>query len=212
MRLNDICQDIFCINMISRPDRADHFKEQMKKHDFQATFAIGIDGNTVENPHNLRKGEIGLIESYSRIIRWAQSQELESCLVFEDDATMVDDFNEKLELIKKVPSDWDFTMLGSNQYFLGAGGWPPEQVSENVLKCYSAYCAHAILWKKHMYEPILRWLGEKREPIDVSFTRLQTHFNCYAIYPSICYQYDNPSSILGWQPDYNAQGIFTNQY
>lgn len=212
MKLSELTENIFVMNLLSRPDRLGHFKEQMDKFNFRATICDAVDGSTLNNPTRLRNGEYGLIQTYKKIIQYCKDSEMPTALIFEDDATFVDDLEVKLEVYKNIPDDWDFIMLGSNQYFLGAGGYPPEKIADNILKCHTAYCAHAILWKSSMYDKILEMLSHECEPIDVTFTRLQIMFNCYAIYPSVCYQYDSDSSILGFNPGYNQRGVFTSEY
>lgn len=64
MKLNEISQEIWIINLLSKRNRPLHMKNQMDKFDFKAFFSAVTDSKDIINPTLLRdsKGTKGAVE------------------------------------------------------------------------------------------------------------------------------------------------------
>lgn len=195
------------INLPHRKDRLDEFHAESFLHKFRYTICEALSGADLPPVHNLRSGEVGLLASHKLAILNAKERNLDTVAIFEDDAEFVPDFNEKLSQLD-IPEDWDIFYLGANHYHLGAGAIPPEPVTENVMRIYSSYTTHAIVLKKHMFDPVISAIDFMQLPLDVVYCSLQRVYKVYAPCRNLCKQRDSHSDIIGFNPEYNKKGIY----
>ena len=79
---------IFCINLIEREDRYNFMKIQFEKiHNYPIEF--------VRNNKHIKGGRYGCFESHIQCIKMALKQNLDYCLVLEDDCVLAENFIEK---------------------------------------------------------------------------------------------------------------------
>jgi GR25 family glycosyltransferase involved in LPS biosynthesis len=80
---------IFCINLIEREDRYNFMQNEFKKiHDL-------LPENTIEfvrNNRHLKGGRYGCFESHIQCVKKALSQNLDYCVILEDDCTIKSNF------------------------------------------------------------------------------------------------------------------------
>ena len=115
-------QNIFCVNLKRRPDRLIEIKEELKKHNINVEFVVGIDGKTLNLPdmissdgEAIHKGDIGCAQSHLKIAKIAKQRGMKNYLVFEDDAQLIDNFNDVFPIyFSQLPQDWNFFYLGGN--------------------------------------------------------------------------------------------------
>lgn len=76
---------IFCINLIEREDRYNFMKIQFEKiHNYPIEF--------VRNNKHIKGGRYGCFESHIQCIKMALKQNLDYCLVLEDDCVLAENF------------------------------------------------------------------------------------------------------------------------
>ena len=79
----------------------------------------------------------------------------------------------------------------------------PIVVNEKVVKLHSTYSTHFIGIKKTLFDHIEIILSKYKEPLDVSYVKLQKIFNIYSFYPAIAKQIVDFSDIQNSITDYN---------
>ncbi len=208
MNLNNICPDIFVINLDRREDRLENCKIQAAQLGFSFERIPAIDGREVFNFTNLRPGENALNLSHLLAIDAAKHRGYKQTIVLEDDAEFVPDFNKKLALFYEVPLDWDLVYFGANLHHLGAGRITEEKVTDSVVKVYSAFTTHAMLIKDTVYDFVINEINNATAPLDIIYGQVQRKFNAYAFTPSLIKQTDGFSDIINFSQDYNSLGVF----
>ena len=200
MRISEIVDKVIVMNLERRTDRLKHCKEQAKKFNFQFDTFISTDAlliNEGDIPKHLRPGEYGLILTYLNVLNHCIASDLDSVLIMEDDFEFCYGLENRIDEISEIPEDWDLIYLGANHFHLGAGAIPPIKISENVLKLKSSFCAHAIIFKKHMILELKNKLSDTGNllPVDVALSEIQQSFNCYGFIKNLCKQFDSHSDI-----------------
>ena len=105
----------YCINMERNPERREMAQAEFEREGLDVTFFRATDGKA-EAPEKLfiTKSEWGCADSHIRVWRDMVEKGHEMALVFEDDITLVPNFNSKLqEVMSELPDEWDFVNLGT---------------------------------------------------------------------------------------------------
>ena len=109
MRLFDRFDKVYCVNLERRPDRMQHFKDQVIKYDlgeYQRFDAIdGKKLNMSDYNTNLNCGELGVILSNIEILRDAISNNYETIVVVEDDCLFLEDVKKIGHYFNYLPKD-----------------------------------------------------------------------------------------------------------
>ena len=116
---------VYIVNLHQRNDRWKDIYEYMNKLDISISRWEAIDGYNMDLPllaelaikNNDFKSQAGPLGcGWSHIELWhylLSSPTLSSFMIFEDDVSLVNNFNEKWEeYYKHLPSDWEFVYLG----------------------------------------------------------------------------------------------------
>ena len=206
MRLFDRFDKVYCINLDKRPDRLENFKNQVEKYDLgEFTRVSAVDGSNInlnEYGNDLKPGELGLVLTNLKIIKEAKENNYESILILEDDCSFTDEILNIENYFSKLPLDWDMLYMGGNHNtHMGVQG--PIVVNEKVVKLHSTYSTHFIGIKKTLFDHIEIILSKYKEPLDVSYVKLQKIFNIYSFYPAIVKQIVDFSDIQNSITDYN---------
>lgn len=209
MTLNDITPNIFVINLLRRTDRLEHIQEQSRRFDFDAMITAAVDAQEINNPTNLRPGEYALLLSHGKILTYARYMNLDKIIVLEDDADFVADTNERLSKEwQEIPSDFDLVYLGCNKQYLGAGRVPATDVSDNIIRLYSAFTTHAMVINSSIYDIVLDKIDQFNMPLDVIYSEVQKDCKAYGFKKNLAKQLDCHSDIIGFNPAYQAQGVY----
>ena len=121
--LNKIFEEIYYINLKSRPDKLKFIEDQLNKNNIIATKFEAVDANDVKRFHGkkyeLNKfnyGKVGCMESHRTIWLDCLKRNVSSVLILEDDVQFVDNFNQLMkEKLKTLPKNWNFLALGYNR-------------------------------------------------------------------------------------------------
>lgn len=133
---NNILDDleIYVINLKSRPQKRENIERQFLNQNMSGFIFDAIDGKKLDlheleanniispnsNKHNkkrqLRRGEIGCSMSHTTLWDMLLNSDKKYFLVFEDDAVLVDDFQNKLaDLLNELKDKkWDVLYLNEN--------------------------------------------------------------------------------------------------
>lgn len=185
MELKD--SKIYLLSLERRSDRRERFFAQNLPYKIDVFKAI--DAKNVIYRGRLKKGQVACKLSHMEIIRDAIKNKHTFITIFEDDAQITFDFNERIDLLKNIPEDWDMVYLGAHHYM------KPTPVSDGIGRCVTALSTVAYIINQRMYQTLLKEL--KRDMIlDVIYTNIiQQSYNCYCIFPNIVTQVDGYSDI-----------------
>ena len=180
MKLNNLSNSIYVINLKERLDRKEHITTQLKKIDCENYILFeGVNGKSVENPTRMPSGMFGLIKTYLNMYNDWKKNPQENILIIEDDCVFVDGFNKKLEeYISNVPNDWDMLYFGANHnYHMGE---KTITINEKCIKLNNSYSAHCVLIKPHVFEELIFGIQTFTIENDVMMANLQKKYNAYS--------------------------------
>lgn len=206
MKLFERFNKVYCINLERRSDRLENFKKQVQKYDlglfnvFKAYDGKNIDLNLYDT--NLKSGELGLILSNLDIINEAIEKKYDSILILEDDCVFTSEVKNIDTYFSFLPTDWDMLYMGGN-HNTHVGSVPPQKINDKVIKLHNTFSTHFIGIKSTIFPQIKNIISKYREPLDVSYTRIQKSFNVYSFYPAIAKQVVDFSDIQNQITDYN---------
>ena len=109
----------YCINLERNPERRESAQAEFAHEGLAVTFFRATDGKA-EAPEGLliTKSEWGCADSHIRVWKDMVENGHEMALVFEDDISLVPNFNLKLqEVLKELPDDWDYVNLDPNGFY-----------------------------------------------------------------------------------------------
>ena len=197
MKLNDVFDKIYCINLDRRFDRWEKAKKQFDKFGIEIERYSAIDGNIIQNETKLLNGELGILQSNLKIIEKAKEKGYKNILIFEDDVELIDDFDTKFEkCFKQVPKDWKFLYLGGNH----VGGLHP--VNKNVYKMFNSFAIHAIAINFELFDEIIKLLNNPEHPVDVIYGFLHRYYPSYTFKPPLAWQSEGFSDIQNEHKNY----------
>jgi GR25 family glycosyltransferase involved in LPS biosynthesis len=181
---------IYYINLDTRPDRNKHIQLQLYRHNLSANRLTAIRGN---------KGHDAMVackKSHQSIIETARNLKHNNICVLEDDVIFDDNFLNMADIcVSNIPDDWDLLFLGhcfSKPY--------TEAISRMIYRPINIFCTHCYCVHKKAYDTIIEYLSNTKYlymPIDHIYNYLhQKHIlNMYMCYPSIANQIPNISDI-----------------
>lgn len=203
MKLNDLSNSIYVINLKERLDRKEHITTQLKKIDCENYILFeGINGKSLENPTRMPSGMFGLIKTYLNMYNDWKKNPQENILIIEDDCVFVDGFNQKLEeYISNVPNDWGMLYFGANHnYHMGE---KTTTINEKCIKLNNSYSAHCVLIKNHVFEELIFGIQTFTIENDVMMANLQKKYNAYSSSEALTTQLVSYSDIQNKVMDYN---------
>ena len=211
-----------CVSLRRRPDRLDAFLSRVP-HDWPfASIKIlpAIDGKLCKPPAWWRQGggAWGCYRSHLKIIEDALNDDLQSVLIFEDDATFCDNFSAKaVKFISSLPADWEQAYLGGQHLTR------PVPHSDGVVAPRNVNRTHAYaLNGRAAMTKVYRWLNAadqwlSRNHIDHHYGRLHKNGGIKVFAPTewLCGQAADTSDISWkhvperwWQPGSRPDGVF----
>jgi GR25 family glycosyltransferase involved in LPS biosynthesis len=203
MKLNNLSNLIYVINLKERLDRKEHITTQLKKIDCENYILFeGVNGKSIENPTRMPSGMFGLIKTYLKMYDDWKKNPQENILIIEDDCVFVDGFNKKLEeYISNVPNDWDMLYFGANHnYHMGK---KTITINEKCIKLNNSYSAHCVLIKPHVFEELIFGIQTFTIENDVMMSNLQKKYNAYSSSEALTTQLVSYSDIQNKVMDYN---------
>ena len=137
---------VICVSLLRRPDRWGAFIDQLPD-DWpfgEVEYFPAIDGQKCPAPSwwNSGDGAWGCYQSHLTILADCLNRGIESCLFFEDDAILCDDFTPQVnQFLQELPDDWSMLYLGGEHYY--PDDHPPVRVSPHVYIPYNLNRTHA---------------------------------------------------------------------
>ena len=143
--LTDVFERVYVINLPRRKERLESFFQKIPA-DWPFRFPeqyVAIDGGLVPSPAwwDGGGGAWGCYKAHLRILEDCLSNEINSVLILEDDAVVVEGFAEKVqEFWKHLPEDWEMVYLGGQHIQENQG--LPRKVNDWVYKPFNINRCH----------------------------------------------------------------------
>jgi GR25 family glycosyltransferase involved in LPS biosynthesis len=129
--------------------------------------------------------------SHLALIKRARRRGYPAIMLFEDDAVLCTDFNQRLELfLREAPADWDMLFLGINSITNEIS------ITKHVHKLLNGWTTHAYILRQKMFDTVIRRMGwpPRNEP-DEYYNAMMPEHSCYVFLPCLSYQRDDWSDI-----------------
>jgi GR25 family glycosyltransferase involved in LPS biosynthesis len=199
MKINDIVDKVYCINLEKRIDRWTSAQKQFYQNDISVSRFEAIDGNTLNKYPSLARGAAGCLESHLLIINDAILNQYNSIAIFEDDVFFVENFNEKFSTFySQVPEDWQFIYFANNKFNATV-----EKISDNVEKICNGWSTHAMMLRGKVLKDLPDIISVGNHPVDVLYGIAQKYYPAYTAVPSLAGQIVDRSDVEGVVVDYN---------
>lgn len=203
MKLVDLSDSIYVINLKEREDRRIHIISELKKIECDNYVIFeAIDGKKIPNNTKLKSGMFGLINTYLSLYeKWKQTKK-NNILIVEDDCVFVPKFNDRLELyVNNIPQDWEMMYFGGNHnYHMGN---KTEKINEHCIKLSNTYSAHCVILKDYVFEELIENLKTFKIENDVMMANLQKKYKAYSPVNKLTSQIPSYSDIEQRFVDYN---------
>jgi len=204
--LNNVFQEIYCINLERRIDRWNESLNEFDKHNLNVKRFNAFDGNELHPLSGLNSGQLGAIYSHRGILQYAKENNLNSILILEDDVQFDENVNQKfLSIYERVPDDWDVILFGGNHS--GNNPWSKgtlTQVADNVFRVTYSLALHCYAVKSTVYDLAIDTLSKMNNTNDALFAEIQSQINCYIIRPHLAWQRPSFSDLCGIYSDHIA--------
>jgi GR25 family glycosyltransferase involved in LPS biosynthesis len=205
MELFDEFDKTFLINLERRKDRLDSFDEQVKSLNLGEYERFdAVDGKKIDLSQyktSLNSGQLGLILTVIDIIKICKEKNYKNVLILEDDCIFTEKNINYKNILSYFPSDWDMIYFGGNHN--NHMGWEqPKEVNEKIIKLSNTFSTHFVVIKNTLFDHLLTILPKYKEPLDVTYVRLQKIFNVYCLKDGITTQKIDYSDIENRITDY----------
>jgi len=168
-------EEVVVICIEERPERTKYVSNELLSH--------GIRHSLLMNKLNTEDTKVGCFRSHIKAIQYANSKNLSSVLIVEDDIVIRNNIHELANVSLPGAGDggWDILYLGGilTRY---DGIDPTHKWVKGTI-----WCNHAYLVKQHMYKPILDFVESypnlielERKNIDFMYTEyIQPKYRCW---------------------------------
>jgi glycosyl transferase family 25 len=194
------------INLEHRPDRKEHFLNEMNKLDIPN---IEIERfNAVKN----KNGALGCSMSHLKCIQYAKQKNWDNVIIMEDDITFLEpsSFLDNLSLFLTISKgNWDVLLLAGNNMI------PYKKINSCCIQVFNCITTTGYIVQKHYYDTLIENYREgilklMKEPekkdmyaIDKYWLNLQMDHKWFMIVPPTVVQYENYSDIEEKDTNFN---------
>lgn len=191
--INEVFPHKICINLDRRPERWEQMQTKFERCGINGVerFAA-VDGESAIVPAGWTDspGAYGCLRSHLEIIREAQRLGWPNVLIFEDDAALDTQFQEKFSAyFQQVPSDWEMLHFGANHMA------EPVAVAENVVRIASANSTFAYALNRPVFDSFIEINMRALTAVDLNNRKLQTEHACYCFMPHLAWVEDLNSDV-----------------
>ena len=188
LTFNEVFDKVIVINLARRSDRLANITKQLDVHGIKFERFEAIDGQEL----GISSVEACAISHRAVIEKYKDCQNL---FIFEDDAELSLDFNQKWNIfIDNLPDDWQMIYLGCNKIKF-------EKPINGVARLLEGVATHAYGAKQSMFDSLIQ-ASKRAEPVDLSYMQLQMSVPVYVAIPSMVGQVAGFSDIENRFTDY----------
>lgn len=204
MKINELADEVYLINLDRRKDRYDLSVEQMNNNNISFKRFAAVDGKNLPNDTYMNAGQYGNYLSHLRVVEECINNNVNTVAIFEDDIEFCENFEEKFSLIyEDIPSDWDMIYLGHNRH---VGPNIPLDHNPQIVRIMNAYAIHAFILNKKAIETAYNFFSKTPFQADVYYAKLQYELNAYGFHEQLCSQRPDWSDID--EADVNNRWVF----
>lgn len=189
---------IYCINLKHRVDRRLRMEQQFEKHKLNVEFIEPIEFSGINFfERNLK--HLSLVETRKMIFERAIENKYETILILEDDITLCQDFNERLQTaLLNAPAKWQEIYLCALRFEQSHGKL--QEVNSFFNRSYQNYGTQAVLYRGFdIMEYICLASDGRRNADNICAELVQRLFNSYTVKNYMVKVEDDFSDILGGQ-------------
>lgn len=191
--INEAFPHKFCINLDRRPERWEQMRAKFERCGVQgvARFAA-VDGQQAIVPANWSDspGAYGCLRSHLEIITEARRVGWPNVLIFEDDAVLDPELQEKFSsYFQQVPDDWEMLHFGAHHVAT------PVEVSANVVRITGANSTFAYALNAPVFDSFIELNTRALTAVDLNNRELQTEHACYSFMPHLAWVEDVDSDV-----------------
>jgi len=209
---------IFVINLKKDINRRLQISQRLESLNLDYEIFEGTNGkelkaneiNLIYQRYNSRKkrmrelthGQIGCASSHLNLYMEILKRDLEMALILEDDAVLMDNFVEAMQLVNYLPKNWEIFLLGYSSsrdipchfrvhlpkeiYKFGVGVSPKKRG-----------CLHGYIINQRGAKRMIEHGKKLYQPIDM-YSADYRFMNTYIIFPRVVYQNKNFESSIGY--------------
>jgi GR25 family glycosyltransferase involved in LPS biosynthesis len=221
-RLNKDFDKVVCINLSNRQDKREKMAIRFNNINLEVEWFTAVQYGFIPNivkplvdsgkaHFNLNQPyEIGAALSHYAVIKQALDEGCNNLFVFEDDARLHKNFNEKLDrYLDALPNNWDLFLLYSFMYEL-----KPQNIRVNSrwIKSFNSWSLMAYGMNRKFMEEYIQRQNKFFTISDlVTFKMQEEAFNIYSAVPTLCVpDIDLGSNIRGENMNYNSNPTIIN--
>lgn len=202
IRLEEYFDQIYCINLETRPDRLAQFKENYGPlGTSQITIVKAINGKEIDlGDWEHSPGALGCRLSHLNIYKEALNKGYSQILILEDDVVISTAFRDKFtKLINYVNDDWDMIYFGGHHYL------KPDAFGSEFIKLKNTLSTHAIAINGRSLEKIIHKIEIDKRWLDSVIADLHPDMKVYGFKKAVAWQRDGFSDIAETQISYRPK-------
>lgn len=205
--LKDYFDNVYLINLKSRPDRLANAALECKKINLPFERFDAVDGKKANlvakpywgwDPNYWNPGAAGLVLTTYQIIDDAIKKGYRRILILEDDVEFAPNINRVVdENFRLVPEDWQMLQLGSQHCI------EPEMITKHISKIKYAFCLHCYAVNRNVFEYYKYILSAMEKQLDLYTAEdVQPLGKCYSFEPNLAFQKPSFSNIADCNVNY----------
>jgi len=219
--------NIVVISLKRASERREAIQKEIEKANLENVhFLDAVDGKTLpsemigkinlvggwRNGDNFQPGEVGCIMSHTNAVKLAKENNWPYVIIFEDDITIAEDFNKRVNLMfKMLPKDWEHVYLSGTPKFKGYffNQFP------QVIPSPWTDCLHSYIVKDTAYDKIIKKFDKKETTADDMILdmiiRKQT-LKSYSYFPYVTHANSSYSYIWNKAAGHNIKNESKNYF
>jgi GR25 family glycosyltransferase involved in LPS biosynthesis len=199
--LDQYFDQIYCINLKSRPDRLLAFKKNFGAlGTSKINFIEAIDGKTIDIGNwKHSRGALGCRLSHIAIYSDAIKNKYSKILILEDDVVIDKGIRKALfKLQQNLQNNWDLIYFGGTHFI------KPEKINRDMVKIKCTLATHAIAINCSCLSQIITELEHNDHCIDVVLADLHPKLKVYGPAKPMAHQKDGYSNVEETDVNYNV--------
>lgn len=182
----------FYLNLDRRPDRKTQMELELLKTNHNIQRYPAIDGNNLKSLNGFRgfipkseKKQYATYLSHLNMIKLAKQNGWDKVIILEDDVTLCDDFDERLNLyLNSLPDNWEIAYIG----FTETPNTKLTKISKYIHRVNEVFGCWGMVINSKIYDFLIKTIEDKNTIIDwITKDYIQTRMNCYVFIPFFGY-------------------------
>ena len=200
--------NIIVLNLSRAESRKNNLIDQFKERDIiNYHFLPAFDGRYITNltmtanigegygtGRKFQKAELGIIMSHLAAIKYAKMMNLEDIIILEDDVVLCNDWNERIEILKKsLPESWEHVYLSGHSDYVKFKKYE----SPTIIRSPKMVGAFAYLVKKSAYDKIINYCSSFMTTFDDMVMHMidKKQLISYAYFPFVSFHNADESFV-----------------